>query len=121
WGLARGQGFESKANFEFDGNRHDWDSKIFLGQKFEGGGDDEIERVLDLLAKHPSTAHHIAYELAQYFVADQPPETLVKKLTDVFEHSNGDISLVLRTLFASQEFWDPKYAQNKFKPPFRYV
>ena len=26
-----------------------------------GGGQDEGERVLDMLAKHPSTAHHIAY------------------------------------------------------------
>ena len=121
WGLERGQGIESKASFEFDGNRHDWDSKIFLGGKFEGGGEDEIERVLDLLARHPSTAHHIAYELAQYFVADQPPESLVTKLADVFKRSDGDIATVLRALFASPEFWDAKYYNAKFKPPFRYV
>ncbi len=28
---------------------------------------------------------------------------------------------MLREIFHSPEFWDAKYAQNKFKPPFRFV
>jgi uncharacterized protein (DUF1800 family) len=86
-----------------------------------GGGEEEIDAVLDMLAAHPATAHHIAYELAQYFVADDPPQSLVEKLDATFRSSGGDIAAVLNALFRSDEFWDPKYAQAKFKPPFRYV
>jgi len=77
--------------------------------------------VLDLLAHHPSTAKHIAYEMAQYFVADQPPQSLVNKLVDAFMRSDGDTAVMLRVLFHAPEFWDAKYAQVKFKPPFRFV
>jgi uncharacterized protein (DUF1800 family) len=121
WGLGRGQGLEGKAEFEFDPNRHDWDNQMFLGHPFDGGGQDEVDRALNYLAHHPSTAHHIAFELAQYFVADQPPASLVNKLADAFARSDGDISFVLRVLFHAPEFWDPKYEQVKFKPPFRFV
>jgi uncharacterized protein (DUF1800 family) len=59
---------------------HDTGEKTILGVSFKaGGGQDEGERVLDLLAKHPSTAHHIAYELSQRFVADEPPASLVDR------------------------------------------
>ena len=110
-----------KASFAFDPRRHDFGNKQFLGYAVRGGGEQEIESVLDLLARHPSTANHIAYELAQYFVADEPPPSLVNKLANVFSSTDGDIKSVLRALFYSDEFWDTKYDHNKFKPPFRYV
>ena len=128
WGIGRGQDWAGKAMFTFYPERHDFENKIFLGTTIQGGGTDrseggagEVENVLDLLAAHPSTAHHIAYELAQYFVADDPPQSLVSKLTKTFESTDGNIAAVLRTLFYSPEFWDPQYQQVKFKPPFRYV
>jgi uncharacterized protein (DUF1800 family) len=74
-----------------------------------------------MLAHAPATAHHISYQLAQYFVADEPPKSLVDKMTATFMASNGDITSVLNALFSSPEFWDPKYEQVKFKPPFRYL
>ena len=36
-------------------------------------------RVLDIVAAHPSTARHIAIELAQRFVSDEPPPALVDR------------------------------------------
>ena len=74
-----------------------------------------------MLAKHPNTAHHISYQLAQYFVADNPPAALVDKLSKRFIETDGDISEVLGTLFHSPEFWDSKYENAKFKSPYRFL
>ena len=49
-----------------------------------GGGMDDGEKVLDILATHPSTAHFISKELAQRFVADNPPDALVEKMAQTF-------------------------------------
>ncbi len=111
----------NKLGSYFDASRHDFGEKVVLGYKFQGTGEDEIEKVLNMLAKHPNTAHHISYQLAQYFVADTPPATLVDKLSKRFLETDGDISEVLGTLFHSPEFWDSKYENAKFKSPYRFL
>ncbi len=105
----------------FDARRHDNGTKVVIGHTIQPGGEREIEEVLDILARHPSTAHHISYQLAQYFVADQPPESLVKKMAATFTKTDGQIAAVLSTMFDSDEFWSPQYRNNKFKSPYRYV
>ena len=121
WGLSNGRELADRASFMFDPRRHDFAQKQILGYSVSGGGEQEVESVLDMLARHPSTANHIAYQLAQYFVADEPPQSLVIKLSNTFTATNGDIAAILRVLFHSDEFWDRQYTQNKFKPPFRYM
>ncbi|SEP69155.1 Uncharacterized conserved protein, DUF1800 family [Solimonas aquatica] len=108
--------------FYFDAATHDRGAKQFLGRYFgPDGGLQEGEQALDMLAASPQTARHIAYQLAQYFVADQPPPNLVRKLAWRFETSKGDIREVLATLFASSEFWDAQNTGNKFKTPLQYL
>lgn len=123
WGLPGGRNASSDGGYHasFDQRRHDFDDKIVLGQTIKGSGEQEIEQVLDFLAKHPSTAHHVSYQLAQYFVADSPPPALVNKLSASYQKSQGNIKTVLSALFASPEFWDPQYQNSKFKSPFRYA
>ena len=66
--------------FRFAPNLHDRESKTVLGQKIPaGGGIEDGEHVLDLLARHPSTARNIAFKLAQRFVSDAPPQSLVER------------------------------------------
>lgn len=103
----------------FEGSRHDYGPKVFLGRKLVAQGRAEGEEALDMLAGSPATAHHIAYELAQYFVADAPPPALVERLAARFLATGGDIRAVLTTLFASPEFWDS--AGQKYKTPYEYV
>jgi uncharacterized protein (DUF1800 family) len=108
--------------FHFDGKRHDADAKTFLGQDFPaGGGQEEGEHALDLLAASPKTAHHLAYELAQYFVADVPPPKLVDRLTRRYLETDGDLREVTSALVKSPEFRDPKLSGAKFKTPLQYV
>ncbi len=107
--------------FYFDPTRHDFGAKVFLGHTITGSGIAEAEQALDILARSPATAHHISYELAQYFVADNPPTGLVDRLTRSYLRSDGDIRAVLEALFHSPEFWDQKYYGNKFKTPYQFV
>jgi len=77
------------------------------------------EQVLTLLARHPNTARFISRELAQRFVSDEPPQSLVEPLAARFLESGGNIREVLSALFASNEFWDSKGA--KYKTPNQFV
>jgi len=107
--------------FYFDPKRHDSNSKVFLGHTIRGSGIEEGEEALDILAQHPSTARHISFELAQYFVSDTPPKSLVDRLAREYLDSRGDIRSVLNSLFHSPEFWDQQYFGKKFKTPYEYV
>ena len=117
WGLGKGKTLEEKSVFYFDPKRHDNSDKVFLGQQIRGGGAEEIKQALDILARHPATAHHISYQLAQNFLSDNPPESLVAKMAETFKKTDGDIREVLSTMFKSPEFWDEQYFRKKFKPP----
>ena len=103
----------------FEGARHDYSPKVFLGRPLQSRGKAEGEEALDILARSPATAHHIAFELAQYFVADEPPPALVTRLAARFLETDGNIKEVLRTLFASNEFRNSKGA--KYKTPYQFV
>ncbi len=70
WGLIRRRRGQDSSGFIFQGDRHDYGDKVFLGTTIKGTGMDEVEQALDILASHPSTARYISFKLAQYFVAD---------------------------------------------------
>ena len=107
--------------FSFDAARHDRDDKQWLGRRIKAGGQEEGEYALDVLAMLPATAHHLSFQLAQYFVQDQPPPALVDRMAKSYIDSKGDVRSVLRTLFASAEFMAPEAVGAKFKTPYQYV
>ena len=61
-----------------------------------GGGIEDGEKVLDIVARHPSTAHFISSKLAQRFVADDPPEALVNRMAQTFQGTDGDLRAVMQ-------------------------
>ncbi|MFT4249628.1 MAG: DUF1800 domain-containing protein [Pseudomonas sp.] len=105
--------------FEFNPARHQPGDKTLLGQRIAGGGFDEIERAVKLLAAQPACARFVSRRLAEYFVADQPPPALVERMARSFRRSDGDLAKVMETMLASREFADA--AQRKFKDPYRYL
>jgi uncharacterized protein (DUF1800 family) len=108
--------------FYFDPSRHDVSDQTVLGRSYSGSaGIAAGEQALDVLARAPATARHLSFQLAQYFVADNPPQTLVARMAERFEQSQGDIRATLETLFFSPEFWDERYYGAKFKTPYDYV
>ena len=82
----------TRLGFYFDPGRHDFNAKIFLGHTITGSGIAEGEQAMDILARSPATARHISYELARYFVADDPPGGLVdRRVASSYLRSDGDI------------------------------
>ena len=59
---------------------------------------------LKYLAHHPATARRLATKLATYFVSDNPTDTLVSHLADVYTSTGTDISAVLTALSTHPEF-----------------
>ena len=105
--------------FGFDPQRHDNGGKTWLGHAVAPGGQMEGEFALDVLARHPATARHIATQLARRFVADAPPAALVERLAQGFLATDGDLRALVKALVDSPEFRDTRTL--KFKTPYQYV
>ena len=108
--------------FEFNARWHDRGEKVVLGTKIPaGGGIEDGERVLELLARHPATARHIARQLAERFVSDQPPAKLVERMARQYMETSGDLREVLKTMFRSKEFFSREAYRAKVKSPLETV
>jgi len=75
--------------------------------------------VLNDLARHPATARHVATKLARHFIADDPPTTLVDRLTQRFLDTDGDLKEVIAALIAAPESWAAE--QAKIKRPGEWI
>ena len=105
--------------FEFNPNRHDYGDKMLLGHTIHGRGFAEVEQALDILARAPATAHHVSSELATYFMGDNPPPSVIDRMTQTYADSDGDIAQVLSTMFRSREF--KASLGQAFKDPQHYA
>ena len=115
-GPAQGGGFLFRPEW------HDADAKVILGQQFPAAhGEEEGERVLDLVARHPSTARFIARKLCVHFVSDSPSTALVQRAADAFTRSDGDIRATLAVILHSPEFFSRAAYRAKVKTPFELV
>jgi uncharacterized protein (DUF1800 family) len=109
-------------DFFYNDRVHDKGEKMVLGVRIPaGGGKDDGEKVLDILARHPATAHFISRELAQRFVADDPPPELVEKMARTFHDANGDLRAVMKTMLTSNEFFSQGAYRAKVKTPFEMI
>ena len=108
--------------YVFNPRVHDRGQKLVLGHVIKaGGGEEDGEQVLDILATHPSTARFISTKLARRFVSDTPPAALVDRMAATFRRTDGDLREVMRTLLTSPEFLSPDAYRAKVKTPFEFV
>src|SRR5581483_11550726 len=108
--------------FFYNDRMHDKGEKIVLGVKIRaGGGKDDAEKVLDILARHPSTARFISTKLAKKFVADDPPPDLIERMAKTFRDTGGDIRAVMATMLDSKEFFSQGAYRAKVKTPLELV
>jgi uncharacterized protein (DUF1800 family) len=108
--------------FAFRPELHDTGAKVVLGHSLASGrGIEDGEEVLDILARHPSTAHFIAFKLARRLVSDDPPPALVNRAAATYLRTDGDITQVVRTIVESPEFFSPAAYRAKVKTPFELV
>jgi uncharacterized protein (DUF1800 family) len=119
WSIVRP---EEGTAFVFRPRLHDVGAKTVLGVPLPpGGGIEEGERMIRILAHHPATARRIAFKLCQSFVADNPPRALVERVAVRFLKTGGDLRETVRAVVTSPEFFDPRYYRAKVKSPFEYI
>lgn len=110
--------------FFFDAAQHSSSNKVFWGNNIPAGGVDEGERVLDILARHPSTAHYLCSKLVTQFVSDQPVNNLQSRCADTFlaqAAAPDQIAQVLRVILTSPEFYATANINSKVKTPLEFV
>lgn len=120
WSISRPN--EGRMDFVFRTRLHDSGAKTVLGTRVAaGGGVDEGERMIRFLARHPSTARHIATKLARRLVADEPPKALVDRVAKRFLETRGDLRATVKAVIDSPEFWSATHYRAKVKSPFEYA
>jgi uncharacterized protein (DUF1800 family) len=107
--------------FKFDESRHEPGTKKVMGKKIKEHGEQEGRELLHLLATRPATAQFLSRKLAIRFVGDDPPQSLVDRMAKSYLSSGGDISVMLKTLFHSPEFWAESDYRAKVKTPIEFV
>jgi uncharacterized protein (DUF1800 family) len=129
WGIGSPDGDRQVLNrygqagvFQFHPRVHDNGDKTVLGVQIPaGGGIDDGEKVLDILASSPATMKHISYQLCQRLVSDEPPTSLVDKCVATWKRTDGDLREIYRTIITSPEFFSPEAMRKKIKSPFEYA
>ena len=118
-GWTEQRGFlKHKGEFKFESTLHDPGSKRVLGRTISaGGGKEDGDRVLDLVATHPSTARHISRKLCRYFLGDAGP-TAEATVAEAFMRTGGDIKAMLRALFAAYRGIS---VRPQVRRPFEYM
>ena len=83
------------------------------------GNLEDIESALRDIARHPSTARHIARKLATHFIADTPPNGVVDAIEDAFLATDGHLAACYDALLHHPEAWEPRL--TKVKRPLDFV
>ncbi|MEM0906003.1 MAG: DUF1800 domain-containing protein [Pseudomonadota bacterium] len=98
---------------------HEAGDRTILGKRYSDRGADQIRAILPDLARHPSTAKHIAAKFAQHFVADDVSPALIQELETAFLETEGDLRELALVLVESDHAWvdEPK----KTVPPYDFM
>jgi uncharacterized protein (DUF1800 family) len=110
-----------RGQFFFDPDHHDNGEKTVLGVKIPAWrGQQDGERVIEILSEHPSTAKFIARKLCLKFMGDAPDE-MVAQLAKVYQQTDGDIREMLRPLLLGLIQNSKFKIQNSIKRPFDFI
>ena len=103
--------------FEFRSDLHDYGEKQFLGERGNFDGPD----IIDIIVRQPATARFIARRLHNFFVSDQPDESVIEDLADVYLQSQYDVRAVMHAMFLSDSFRSRQAYYAKVKSPAEHV
>ncbi len=112
--LLRGRG-----SVAFEPAWHDDGAKSVLGTIVAaGGGEDDLDAVIDIVVAHPSTARHLATRLTRWFVGDPAPPEVVEDAARTFATTEGDLRATVGAILRSDALLT---APPRLKRPFRFV
>ncbi|MGL5363102.1 MAG: DUF1800 domain-containing protein [Bosea sp. (in: a-proteobacteria)] len=119
WSVAGPGGNQgTPGTFIFNANLHEPGEQKLLAKGYLGDSIEKGRTALADIARHPSTAQHIARKLARHFVADDPSASLVAKLAKTFRDTDGDLSAVSLALLNASEAWQPQAVKMRSPQEF---
>jgi len=99
---------------------HDDGAKTVLGTTITaGGGEKDLDQLVNIVCSHPSTAKFIATKLCHRFISYTPPESIVNRVAAEFTKTQGDIKSLLRVILESDEFAASR--GQLLKRPFKFI
>ena len=119
-GFGRGRGAAQlrqtdEVAFVFQPLLHEPGAKTMLGVRYQESDEDEAERAIRALCRHPSTARFVSTKLVRHFVSDEPPAAAVDRIERRFRETDGHLAAVAEALIDLPEAWTAD--ARKFRTP----
>ena len=99
--------------FLFHRRMHEPGAQTILGKAYRDTGIEQGRSVLADIASHPATARHVSTKLARHFIADDPPPSLIDRLSRRFTETDGDLWELAKAIVNAPESWMPEQAKIK--------
>jgi len=109
-----------RRRYEFHTYHHDYRSKTIFGITRAWDGPEVIDEIL-LGSKRLVAAKFITKKLWEYFVYEDPSDSLVTSLANQFITDGLNIGLLLRNILLHDEFWGPTARKAIVRSPVEYV
>ena len=97
--------------------QHDTGQKTIFGKTGEFDGED----FLGMVVEQPQAARFITAKLWNFFAGEMPSPEQNSALAEVFRKNGNTFKPVLRTMFASEEFYSPSIIRNQVKSPVQWL
>ncbi len=115
WTIQGERAGPEAGRFVFNPATHDDGKKVVLGRTIPaGGGVEDGERVLEILAGRKETSRFIAEKLLRWFWRYEPKKSAINKVAAVYRKTGGDIREMLRVVLRRNRI---RRARPKLKRP----
>jgi len=109
--------FDDDLTFKVNAEKHDDDSKTFLGRT----GNHDGVAALNIIFEQPVTAEYLAGKIYRFLVRDELSDTLKKKLGAVLRDSHYDVKPLLTVIFSSKDFYSQASYGAHIKGPVEHL
>ena len=99
--------------FVVNGEDHDTDQKIFLGQT---GNFDGVD-IIDIIMEQPVTAEYMSSKIYNFFVRESIDSDFRIQIGEVFREADYDVAAFLETIFLSKDFYSEASVGTHIKSP----
>ncbi len=111
-----GYNYRFEGEFRFIGGHHDKEVKSFFGKKGKFVGND----IIDIILEQRQCAKYICEKVYKYFVNHELNSVHVEAMTNIF-FKDYNIENLMRFVFISNWFYDPKNIGTKIKSPIDLI
>ncbi|UCZ76719.1 DUF1800 domain-containing protein [Dickeya zeae] len=107
--------------YQVNEQERDTGEKTILGQSVQGSADGELDQLVDILLRQPSTAERIVGKLYYEFVSLKPNEAEIHRLAAILRDNHYDLRALLNALLLSDAFWAEENRGNLVKSPLDMI